>query len=722
MHMISAEDVIRRIEMYLAVAPKRTEREVLVVPRAPAARLPSEALNSLAPAATKAAIEKTLATAPAYPDRRYEGRGIVICGGGPQYLACAWVCLHMLRRTGCALPVQLWYLGERELPPGVRVLFEGLGVECVDAARVRRQRRVRRLGGWELKAYAIMHSPFRDVLLLDADNVPLVDPAQLFATWQYRKHGAIFWPDIGRIEKDNPIWETCGIEYRDEPEFESGQLCVDKKRCWRALSLALWMNEHSDVFYKLVHGDKETFHLAFRKVGKSYAMPSTPVRRLKAAMCQHNFRGERIFQHRNLAKWKPAGKDIHIDGFLLEEECLAYLDELREKPAWRAWMLAAGARTIPYPAPAVPVVAPRKQMVLRAPINAYTGYGLHGMQICRDFAAAGCEVRIHPTSIEEKFARIPDYIRTAFLPPGEESAWELLLHPPSYTPRPGTKTAFFTMWESSELAKGAANRLNAAEIVIVPCQWNAETFRACGVTREIRVIPLGINTNVFRYHPMETDGLCVFGAAGRNDSDPKRKRVNEVITLFQRAFPNEKDVRLRVKTFPDCETPSVSDPRVSVIRGCLSEAQMGAWFRTLTCFVSMARAEGWGLMQHQALATGRPIIAARFGGVAEFFDSSFGYPLDYRMVPAEGQFTGCGLWAEPSEEHAVALMRNVYTNRDEARARGQIAAESVKRFSWTNANARLLETLAQVGVVSTLPTSPQKTPPGTTTQAVPTCT
>ena len=41
-----------------------------------------------------------MAAAPAYPERVFSGRGIVILAGGPKYLVPAWVGINMLRRTG----------------------------------------------------------------------------------------------------------------------------------------------------------------------------------------------------------------------------------------------------------------------------------------------------------------------------------------------------------------------------------------------------------------------------------------------------------------------------------------------------------------------------------------------------------------------------------------------------------------------------------------------
>ena len=51
-------------------------------------------------------------------------------------------------------------------------------------------------GAWPLKPYAIAHSRFREVIFLDADTVPLVDPAELFDWEPYRRSGLLLWPDI----------------------------------------------------------------------------------------------------------------------------------------------------------------------------------------------------------------------------------------------------------------------------------------------------------------------------------------------------------------------------------------------------------------------------------------------------------------------------------------------------------------------------------------------
>ncbi len=259
----------------------------------------------------------------------YEGRGIVVCGGGATYFTNAWVCFSLLRHLGCILPIQLWYLGRQEVDPYMEELLAPLGVECVDASALRDAHAARILNGWEVKPYAILHCPFREVMLLDADNFAAVNPEYLFDTPEYRDTGAIFWPDIGRMQRDSPIWNLFGVPYRDEPEFESGQIVIDKARCWKAMCLTKHYNDYSDFYYRYVYGDKDTFHFAFRKVRQPYAMTSHAVRDNGQAFFQHDFAGRVVFQHRNRAKWTLEDENPFIEGFRHEAECFGFLDALK---------------------------------------------------------------------------------------------------------------------------------------------------------------------------------------------------------------------------------------------------------------------------------------------------------------------------------------------------------------------------------------------------------
>ncbi len=109
--------------------------------------------------------------------------------------------------------------------------------------------------------------------------------------------------------------------------------------------------------------------------------------------------------------------------------------------------------------------------------------------------------------------------------------------------------------------------------------------------------------------------------------------------------------------------------------------EVAEWFNGLTCFVSTSKAEGFGLMQLQAMAVGRPVIACEFSGITEFFNSSVGYPVDYNLIESTGVYRNCGHYASPSAKHVSELMARVYDDRKEAAQKGIIGAKVASRFS-----------------------------------------
>ncbi|MGO8932025.1 MAG: glycosyltransferase family 9 protein [Limisphaerales bacterium] len=349
MDMISSAEVVRRIQSYFdgGAAQYLSRAQAKAAAHAVAATanhtLSARPLNfHTAPELAGRFIENI----PSYPGG-FAGRGIIICGGGVRMFTNAWVCIRMLRRLGCSLPVQLWHWGERELDDTMRALVTPLGVECVDVGQVQREHPARLTHVWALKPYAVLNCRFQEVLLLDADNVPVAKPEFLFDTPQFRRAGAVFWPDYWRLGCERTAWKLFGVPYHDEPEFETGQVLVNKEACWLPLNLCLWYNEHSDLYYQHVYGDKETFHMAFRKLNTPYARPSRRIHRLRGVMCQHDFEGRRLFQHRNGAKWNLFGPNRRIRGFWFENECRQFLKELAE-----AWDGQIAHLRLPAPEPA----------------------------------------------------------------------------------------------------------------------------------------------------------------------------------------------------------------------------------------------------------------------------------------------------------------------------------------------------------------------------------
>jgi FkbM family methyltransferase len=209
----------------------------------------------------------------------------------------------MLRWLGCKLPVEFWHLGRGEMDSQMIELAKRLDVTVIDAREFAKSlpNHPRILNGWELKPFSVLHSRFEEVMYLDADCIPIQNPEKLFESAEYQDTGAIFWPDLAPHDRKewipDVVWERCGMVPRNYVDFESGQVVVNKRKCWDAMLLTQWMNEHSDYWYKMVFGDKTTWHLCWQKLERRYSMPNGACGWQWPAIIQHDFQGQPIFVH-----------------------------------------------------------------------------------------------------------------------------------------------------------------------------------------------------------------------------------------------------------------------------------------------------------------------------------------------------------------------------------------------------------------------------------------
>lgn len=253
------------------------------------------------------------------------GRGIVIVGGvDGQYLLASLVLVTNLRRLGCKLPIEVW-MPESEAPSQehfnafgirgaqVRLLFNGTEVPQT---------------GYATKLTAIALSSFTEVMFLDSDSYPAINPDYLFETREYKDCGAIVWPDFWENTAAPDLLEILEIEPERVPQgtHESGQILLDKRKTWTAILLALFMNLEDQMYYPLLttymgQGDKESIPYALTAVGLPYHKIQMPIRPVgftsyecldpakpmfctpenfyMSAMLQHDLEGRALFVHNN---------------------------------------------------------------------------------------------------------------------------------------------------------------------------------------------------------------------------------------------------------------------------------------------------------------------------------------------------------------------------------------------------------------------------------------
>ena len=231
---------------------------------------------------------------------------------------------------------------------------------------------------------------------------------------------------------------------------------------------------------------------------------------------------------------------------------------------------------------------------------------------------------------------------------------------------------FFTMWESTRIGDLIIDKYNNNKALIVPNNWNKINFLNQGCTVPIHVVPLFIDTEIFNYAPPIDSDVFVFGTA----NDDPRKRLEQTIHCFLKAFPDKKDVKLKVKVNGSTKLKYV-DSRIEICDTNLTKHQLKNWYHSLNVFVSGVSAEGWGLMQHESMACGRPVVAACYAGLAEFMNKDNSFCLNYKEVPSEGFWkVPGGKWSQYDESNMIETMRYCYNNPNVVVQKGVLASQN----------------------------------------------
>jgi len=288
---------------------------------------------------------------------------------------------------------------------------------------------------------------------------------------------------------------------------------------------------------------------------------------------------------------------------------------------------------------------------------------------------------------------------------------------PEYLPaclEAGKRNIAYCTWESDRIPVHWPAILNRYDAVLVPSHFNADVFRAGGVTVPVHVVPhirrhahddatpaqvaelrggLGIPPDAFVFY---TIGAWML-----------RKDLARLIEAFLDEFTPDEPVALCLKTsgkpvhfaLPHeqgktslqlvhetlqrvaARTGRTRLPTVAVMAG---DGVSGAWIDCLhrmgDAYISLARAEGWGMGAFDAAALGRPVLATGWSGYLDFLGHDHPGLIDYTLAPIDWPGTSYGAdhrWAIADTSDARRRMRRQFARRGQPDAHAQRLAETI---------------------------------------------
>ncbi len=155
-----------------------------------------------------------------------------------------------------------------------------------------------------------------------------------------------------------------------------------------------------------------------------------------------------------------------------------------------------------------------------------------------------------------------------------------------------------------------------------------------------------------------------------------RKNPAGAVAAFLQAFGSNTDAKLILKLTGkgsalvnfDARTRELIDSHanIEVIDGHLNQNEINSLFDRTDVFLSLHRAEGFGIPMLEAMARGIPVIATAYSGNMQFMNENcaimIGYTLTATMNDAVyGHYTSAQ-WADPDIEQAAQALKRLATD------------------------------------------------------------
>lgn len=257
----------------------------------------------------------------------------------------------------------------------------------------------------------------------------------------------------------------------------------------------------------------------------------------------------------------------------------------------------------------------------------------------------------------------------------------------------GKKNVGYWLWETEQLPMRFEKSADLFDEIWASSKYTAEAI-AKTVTVPVRVLPLTLDfaaIEVARPNRAKfglPENALLFGFIFDPQSVIERKNVAGLVRAFQKAFSADDNCYLVLKANGRSQgaydyemiRASVDSQRVLFIEATFSRSETFDFIKSLDAYVSLHRAEGFGLTCAEAMALELPVIASQYSGNLEFMDTTNSLLVPTKVIRTSrpyGPYPVGTCWGDPDIDAAADMMRSL---RSESRRReiGKRGSESVR--------------------------------------------
>ncbi len=252
-------------------------------------------------------------------------------------------------------------------------------------------------------------------------------------------------------------------------------------------------------------------------------------------------------------------------------------------------------------------------------------------------------------------------------------AWELSHFPERFA---NSFKPFKEIWTFSGFTAKAIAAVSPVPVVTIPLPISIDATNLPSM-RTVTGIPQHHTLFLFMF-----DYLSIF----------ERKNPIAAIEAFRHAFPSSDTASLLIKTTNADKDPRAAErleryvsshPHIHLMQQSITLNETHGLIQAADVYVSLHRAEGFGLTIAEAMALGKPVIATGYSGNMEFMNINNSFPIRYQYAELQenfGPYHQGNVWADPDIAHAASCMRYVHEHPNERTAIGARAARDIAEY------------------------------------------